>query len=507
MTIDLLALLRVAAVALLALAAAVPRSYADEAAKPPAAASHRTVLPPDAVTQHQITSGERTFAYTATAGTLPLTDAKGETTAEIFYVSFMLQNAGDLAHRPITYLFNGGPGAAAAYLNIGAIGPRALDFGPTGALPPPSDHVVDNPDTWLPFTDLVFIDPVGTGYSRATGGEDAAAKQFWGVSQDLDTLGDVIRLHLARSGRMSSPVYLVGESYGGFRAAHLGYDLATRQGIAPDGVIMVSPVIDFGLMNGGPLAPLPYALRLPSYAAAALGARSLEPNALADAEHFALHDYLVALTAGPRQGAPAQPFYQKLARLTGLDIESLERWEGRIPVDQYLSDMQRRDGRVISRYDATVSSTDPNPWAPRMHDDPVLDRSIATFTGAFVAYARDELGFKTDQPFEILNSDVVRRWDWRSGRGGAFRPLGASDALRRALALEPRLRVMIAHGVTDLQTPYMMSRYIKEQMPAGLGDRVTLKLYAGGHMLYLRSESRHRLHDDAKAFYSAAKGD
>ncbi len=176
----------------------------------------------------------------------------------------------------------------------------------------------------------------------------------------------------------------------------------------------------------GRSAPLPYALRLPSYAAAQLGARSLEPNALADAERFALHDYLVTLTAGPREGAASEPFYQKLAHLTGLDIESLERWRGRIPVEQYVRDMLLRDGRVVSRYDATVSSVEPDPWTPGVHDDPVLDRSIAAFTGAFVAYARDELGFKTDLPFEMLNGDVGRHWDWRgSAATGSARPMPA----------------------------------------------------------------------------------
>jgi len=495
-----------AAVALFAFAAVPSCPWAQDAQKPQAAApqQHRKLLPADSVTQHSITIAGRALDYTATAGTLPLTDGKGETTAEVFYVSFTLANAGPLDRRPVTYLFNGGPGAASAYLDIGAIGPRAVAFGPAGTLPPKDDRVADNPDTWLPFTDLVFIDPVGTGYSRATGGEDAAQKQFWGVSQDLETLAEIIRLHLAHSGRGTSPVYLVGESYGGFRAARLAYDLAAHQGLAPAGAMMISPVIDFGLMAGGPLDPLPAALRLPSYAATRLGAKALEPGALDEAETFALKDYLVALAAGPRDGPGAEPLYQRLAALTGLDEQSIARWRGRIPVENYLHDVERRDGRVVSRYDGTVSAVDPNPWSPGNNDDPVLDRSIAPFTAAFTAYARDELGFKTDQPFELLNHAVSRHWNWQSGRGGEFRALGASDALRRALALDPRLKVLIAHGVSDLQTPYMMSRYIQEHMPDELGKRVALKLYLGGHMMYLRADSRRRLHDDARDFYAAA---
>ncbi len=478
-----------------ALHAQEPPQRREQAAPP---APHRTLLPADSVTQHEITVGGRKLAYSATAGTLDLKDGQGEITAEIFYVSFTLANGGDAEHRPVTYLFNGGPGAASAYLDIGAIGPRALRFSGDGLPAAVSGKVADNPDTWLPFTDLVFIDPVGTGYSRATD-PDKAAKQFWGVPQDLDTLGDIIRLHLAKTGRLTSPVYLAGESYGGFRAARLAEALATEHGVEPAGIVMVSPALEFGLMLGGPLGPLPWALRLPSYAAVQLGDKALDKGALDDAEHFALNDYLVAL-AGPLDGDAAKPVYDKLAQLTGLDEAAIAGWRGRIPVDAYLNERRRRDGRVLSQYDATVSEVDPNPWNRDAHDDPVLDATIAPFTSAFIAYARDELGFKTDQPFELLNREVSRHWDWGGGRF-ALRNVGASDQLRRALALEPRLKVMIAHGVTDLETPYMVSRYIKDHMPEALGSRIAVKLYAGGHMLYLRPQSRERLHADAAQFY------
>jgi carboxypeptidase C (cathepsin A) len=476
---------------------------AQSQSSPAASQPHRTLLPPDSVTQHKIALGGHDLAYTATAGTIALKSSQGETRAEIFYTSFTVAQNGGGAHRPVTYLFNGGPGAASAYLDIGAVGPRALAMGTNGAVPAAGAGVVDNPDTWLPFTDLVFIDPVGTGWSRATD-EDKTAKEFWGVSQDLDAMAEVIRLHLAKTGRSGAPIYLAGESYGGFRAARLARDLATDQGIAVAGIVMVSPVIEFGLMYGGALDPLPAALRLPSFAAAHMGAAALDPGALAPIEQFALNDYLVALAAGPRGGDAQDAVYRKVAELTGLDEAHIARWRGRIPLEAYLRAARSRDGRIISRYDAGVSSVDPNPGSDEGHDDPVLDATIAPFTGAFVSYARDELGFKTDQPFELLSRDVSRRWDWGGGRG-AVRSLGASDALRRALALDPRLKVMIAHGVADLQTPYMMSRYVKEQMPDGLGERVVLKLYAGGHMLYLHEPSRHRLRDDAATFYGAAE--
>jgi len=248
---------------------------------------------------------------------------------------------------------------------------------------------------------------------------------------------------------------------------------------------------------------LSWALRLPSYAAAALGPKALQPGALADAENFAMHDYLLALANPPHETAAAQALYQRVAHLTGLDIDRVARWGGRVPLDDFLRDFQGSDGRVVSRYDGTVSAVDPNPLSGE-YDDPVLDGTIGPFTTAFVAYAADELGFKTDQPFELLNHDVDRHWDWRGGRG-AFATVGASDALRRALSLEPKLKVLIAHGVADLQTPYMMSRYVKQHMPPALGDRIALKLYAGGHMLYLHPESRHGLRTDAEALYGSSE--
>jgi carboxypeptidase C (cathepsin A) len=481
---------------------APPEGGRREAQAQPSAAPHRALLPADSTTDHEITVGGRKLAYTATAGTLALT-ANGEQTAEVFYLSFVLSTAGDPQRRPVTYLFNGGPGAASAYLDIGAIGPRALAVGGDGTLPATGSKVTDNPDTWLPFTDLVFIDPVGTGWSRATD-PDKAAKEFWSVGSDIDAVAEIIRLHLTKTDRLGSPIYIVGESYGGFRAARLAHDLVIDKGIAPKGITMISPVIDFDLMDSGPLGVLSWALRLPSYAAASMGPKALEPGALDEVEHFALNDYLVAIAAGPKDGPASDAIYARIATLTGLDEATVAQWRGRISLDAYVSEVHRGDGRIVSRYDATVSGTDPNPINRRGHDDPILEGTVAPFTSAFVAYSRDELGFKTDQAFELLNREVSRRWDWDGERGLSGSP-GSSDQLRRTLALEPQLKVMIAHGVDDLETPYMMSRYVRDHMPASLGDRIALKLYEGGHMLYLHAPSRHRLHDDAAAFYGAAE--
>ena len=479
-----------------ALAEDAPQAHAQKSASNQPAQP----LPADATTHHTLGIAGEEIAYTAIAGTLPLTDDKGEKQAEIFYVAFLRENV-EAADRPITYAFNGGPGAAAAYLDIGALGPRALDFAGNGRPQPASVGVADNPDSWLPFTDLVFIDPVGTGYSRAT--SEDAAKRLWSVGPDLDALAQIIRLHLARSGRMASPVYLAGESYGGFRAARLALQLSQREGIAPAGVFLVSPALEFRLMSGDRFDVLPWALRLPSYAAAELEAqKKLTPAALADAEHFALGDYLTGIAAGA--GDRPRDFYARIAALIGLPEATVARWSGRVPPGAYVKARRRAEGEILSRYDVTVAAPDPEPASPYAEEDPVLEGTIAPFTRAFTAYVRDELGYRSDLAYDLLSREVGRHWQWRDGKEGDRRDLGAGDALARALSLEPHLKLLIAHGLTDLATPYMMSRYVVQHLPEKVvAERVALKLYPGGHMMYLRQDSRHRLHDDAAAFYAA----
>jgi carboxypeptidase C (cathepsin A) len=485
---------------LLLLLLALPAAGEEKAAKP---ATVPPTPPPDAVTHHRLGSaGDET--YTATAGTIALKDDKGEKEADIFYVAFTLDNA-DTATRPITYAFNGGPGAGSAYLNIGALGPRVLDFGPAGRPEPTVDHVSDNPDSWLPFTDLVFIDPAGTGFSRAV--SEDAAKKLYAVGADLEALAQVIRLHLVRSDRLSSPVYLVGESYGGFRAARLAQSLAREQGIAPAGAMLISPVIEFRLMTGDRFDVLSWALRLPAYAAVAREAKgALTPEMMEDAERFAMGDYLVGLAAAPQ--AMGEPFYARIAQVTGLDEATVARWNGRVPAGAYAKALRRSDGQIVSRYDGSVAVPDPDPASSYGEDDPVLEGTIPPFTRAFTAYAKDELGVSTDLSYRLLSNEVNRHWQWREGNGGEGqgdrRDIGAAEALARALSLQSHLKLLIAHGLTDLTTPYMMSRYVIDHLPAKLtSERVSLKLYPGGHMMYLRSASRHLLHDDAAAFYAA----
>jgi carboxypeptidase C (cathepsin A) len=469
----------------------------------PAKAAVAPALPPDAVTAHTMTLAGQKIAYTARAGTLELSDEKGQKLAEVFYIAYT-RDGEDKTKRPITFALNGGPGAAAAYLDMAALGPRILDFGGGRALPPPHPKLIDNPDTWLDATDLVFIDPVGTGYSVATTNPQDAQKAFFGVNQDLRSLGAIIRRVLAKLDRYGSPVYLVGESYGGLRAARLPLTLASDEGIAVSGAILISPVLEFALIDPGDFAPLPWALKLPSYAAVNLEKqKELSPDALKPAESFALGDYMQGLVA-PIGSAQAKTIDARVAELIGIPEAQVERWHARVPTSLFIKSIHHSEGEVVSRYDGSVAGPDPDPSAYQARrGDPILAGITAPLTSGFVAYLRDELNFRTDRRYVLLSGEVGRKWQW--GAQGPSNSIGAASELARALALNPRLKVMIAHGMTDLVTPYMTSRYVVDHLPATVPrDRIALTLYPGGHMMYLRPGSRAALHRDARRLYPAA---
>lgn len=455
----------------------------------------------ESITHHSFKVGGVEAAFTATAAALPLVDDKGEQQAAIFYVAYTRDDAANET-RPITFVFNGGPGSSSAYLHLGALGPRVIDFGSDGQVPSPPGKLVDNTDSWLDLSDLVFVDPVGTGYSHAAGD---AAKSYWGVTEDLASIATFIDRYLTQNHRRASPKYLVGESYGGFRAARLPKLLADNHNIAIAGVFLVSPVLEFSLIDGDSLALLPDVLRLPSYAAVALE-RSATPTAeaLGEVERFALGPYLTALAATPRNEAAMADIYGKVARYTGVPEPVVARHEGRVPLGVFVKEARRPDKLLISRYDGSVTAPDPHPGSERARGDTLFDGLRAVLTEGMTGYLSDTLGVRTDLPYRLLNRDAVRQWNWRSGLGGREGHAGAADELRDMLANNRTFKVVIAHGMTDLVTPYLTSRYVVDHLPPTLtAGRVTLKLHPGGHMMYLRPGSRARLHTDAAWLYSA----
>lgn len=461
------------------------------------------LLPGDSTTQHELRLGDRTLAYAATAGTLPLFDQSGSRTAAVFYTSYTLKGA-DTAARPVTFVFNGGPGAASAYLHLGLVGPRALDLGPDGR-EAAGARLRDNPDTWLAFTDLVLIDPVGTGWSRTAKPDDA--RNFWGVRQDAGVTAKVIALWLARNGRTASPTWLLGESYGGLRAAKAARALLDEQGIATSGIVMLSPLIDSAYIFGGDQSALVAALRLPSLIAAALERRGAltpadAPAAMAEARRFALGEYLATLAGPPPEGDAARAFHARVAELTGLPPEVVARTRGFIG-NAWMKRGGPGDPRLASRYDADFTVPDPFPESasPR-GPDPILDGATRAYAGAFVAYAREELGFRTDMTYQLLSGEVNRRWDWHSDSGPVLGP-SAEDDIRELLAIEPRFRLLVANGMTDMTTPWAVSAYVLDHLPPALAGRTSLRLYPGGHMVYLRPDTRAAFTADARALYGA----
>ncbi|MCW2236063.1 S10 family peptidase [Azospirillum canadense] len=464
-------------------------------------------------TRHSLALPGGPLAYTAVAEFLPLRDSalgggKEEVAARVFTVTYTADGA-PKGSRPVAFVFNGGPGAASAYMHLGAVGPKVVAFNEDGSLPRPPAPLVDNPDSWLAFADLVFIDPVGTGFSRALKPEtgkpdDEADKRFWKVEADARSMAEVVRLWLTRNGRWESPKFLAGESYGGFRIAKMANELIDRTGVAVNGLIMVSPVVDFATIRdeSGLLGP---ALKLPGYAASA-AANGLVPGtpeqAAEAAERFALGGYLTGLaTLDYRRMDQAGAFMAEVARTIGLPVELVTRHRGQVPAGIFTRELLRGQGKIASVYDGTFTVSDPDPSAARIPFDPFLKGTVPVYTTAFAAYASSKLGVRTEVPFHLLSDRVNRGWEWpRMGQPNAV------DDLQTALTLQPSLRVLIAHGRTDLITPYMASRWVASrlELPEGQGDRVRVTVYAGGHMMYTRTSERAKLAADARALVEAA---
>jgi carboxypeptidase C (cathepsin A) len=458
-----------------------------------------SLLPADATTEHVFRAASEDLSYTATAGTIDLIGQNAQRTAKIFYTAYVAKNPASV--RPITFAFNGGPGAASAYLHLGLIGPRIVDFSDpdaAGRMP----RLVDNPESWLPFTDLVFIDPVGTGWSRAA--SDEIARNFYGVRQDAESLAKFIALYIQRNNRLSSPKYLVGESYGGFRAAKVASAMKDGQGLLTSGIVMVSPFLDGRFLSNSD-DPLSAALQLPSLGAARLERdQAFAPEKLAEIESFAMKDYLTMLAGPSPVGDLAQAFYRRVSDITGISIDAVERTRG------FVGDIYNKEaageGRVVSPYEASHVVTDAYPEAPyNQTDDPILDGYTRAYAPAFASYARNELGYQSEITYTLLNEEVNRRWEWNGSRGGDSRALSsAAGDMRDLLSVIPGLRIVVAHGLADALTPYGASRYVIEHLPPNLvGDRVALRTYSGGHMFYTRPGSRRAFAADVKTFYAA----
>ena len=481
----------------------VPRfAFADpppppsQPAKPDISSSRLALLPADSTTQHRVTARGKTLAYTATAGTMKLRDDSGEPTAAVFYTAYTLNGAAP-GGRPVTFFFNGGPGAGSAFPQLGAAGPRVLDF-PAGETDGAHARLIDNPDTWLNFTDEVFIDPVGTGYSLAAKAGDAA-KLFWSVHQDAQSLAKVIDLWLTKNGRTTSPKFVAGESYGGIRSVKVARALQLEQGVVLNGIVMVSPLLEEQFFFTDD--PMTYAFLLPTLAAASLERQhKLTPQAADAAYDYATGPYLTTIAGTPPQGDAAAKFYAQVASLTGLPEAVVAKQRGMLHAGSH--DVQSVNGRLYSIYEMSLSIADPAPEGIDGDDspEPLLEGYGRSYGQAFAGYAADTLGFHTDLTYRLLDDEMSSKFDWREGDRHV---LSTSTDLKKLLALNPSLQVLIAHGYFDTVCPFSATRWLVRHLPVGQ-DRVTLAVYPGGHMLYTRPQARAALANDAAAMVSRA---
>lgn len=474
-----------------------------EAPKPPAPAEEK----PPVVTHHQITVGGRVIAYTATAGYMPMRDEAGRLKANIFYVAYE-RDGQDRQTRPITFAFNGGPGAASVWLHMGAFGPWRVVMGPEGQAPPPPYRMEDNPDTLLDVTDLVFIDPVTTGYSRAAPGEDP--RQFHGVEEDVQSVGDFIRLYTTRKKRWLSPKFLAGESYGTTRAAGLSGYLQQHDGLYLNGIILLSAVLNFETISFDRGNDLPYLLYLPTYTAAAWYHHRLpaelqadRQRALAEAETFALGDYAHALLEGDALPAAERgEIIRKLARYTGLSPEYIERTGLRIEASRFRKELLRDQRRTLGRYDSRFTGIDVDAAGETPDYDPSWSAVQGVFTAVINDYLRTELGFESDLPYETLTGRV-HPWNFGSAQN---RFLDVADTLRSAMTENPALQVYIACGYDDLATPFLATKYTVSHMDLdpSLRDHLRLGFFDAGHMMYIDRHAADRLKADVTAFIRRA---
>lgn len=452
-------------------------------------------FPADAHVSQTTRVDGKSLKYTVTVGSLPVRDEKGKTTGEVVFTAYTMAGK----ERPVTFALNGGPGASSVYLNLGAIGPKKVNFGAEGDSPSETPTLHDNPGTWLGFTDLVFIDPIGTGYSRALVDDKEATKQFYSTDVDIKYLSRIMYDWLVKNGRMDSRKYYVGESYGGFRGPRITEYMQTQLGVAMSGVTLISPYLDPGAWSDDTVSPLPWMTTLPSIAAAHLEREGkLSAQTMAPVIAYTRGEYATTLMKGRSDPAATEAMIRKVTELTGLDPLFVKRSGGRLETQAYLREVYRAEGKLGSRYDSNVTAWDPFPYAPRQETgDPILNGIIAPTTSAMVHFVTQTVGWKFDGRYNALSYEVNRLWheddDAREG---------SVTQLRKAVANDPGLRVLIAHGWDDLSCPFMVSVLAVDQMPA-MGDpsRVQVKEYPGGHMFYARPDSQAELTADVKNLY------
>ncbi len=460
-------------------------------------------------TEHTISINGQSLKYTAVAGTLVLRKEDGTATASIFYTAYTKDDVPDLSKRPLTFAFNGGPGSSSVWLHLGSLGPKRVVLDADGQPLPPPYRFADNPNTLLDQTDLVFIDPVSTGYSRAA--VEADAKNFHGMTGDVNSVGEFIRLYTSRNGRWDSPKFLAGESYGTTRAAALSGHLQDALGINLNGIVLMSSVLNFGTIRDDAGNDLPFALYLPTFTAAAWYHKKLPRDleaaglakALEESKRFASGPYTLALFKGDSISAEERSTTVKnLARLTGLSPQFIDECNLRVSPERFRKELLRDQRRTIGRYDSRLEGVDEDAAGDR----PDYDASYASVQGAFTAawnqYVHSELKYESDLPYEIL-TDRVRPWSFREYEN---RYVNVADTLREAMTQNAALRVFVANGYYDMATPFLATEYTFNHMllDPKLRDHISMGFYEAGHMMYTQLKSLEKLKQDISRFMASS---
>jgi carboxypeptidase C (cathepsin A) len=453
------------------------------------------------VTHHTINVDGKQISYTATVQQMPIKNASGDTEAHIFYMAYTLDGVPDASKRPVTFCFNGGPGSASMWVHMGGMGPRSPRLLPNGGMPPPPYQLRDNPDTWLDKTDLVFIDPVGTGYSRAKTIE--IARRMNGVNGDIQSVGEFIRMYVVRNNREISPLFIAGESYGTFRAAGLGGYLIDR-GIAFNGIILIGTTLNLETIWSRS-DDLVYQLEFPTYAADAyyhkkcaadLQKKDLK-SFLKEAETFAMGDYANALAKGDELSpAERKAVVEKLVRFTGLEARYIEESNLRWDVAHYTRQLLRDTHETIGRYDGRLAGPSSMNTGETSEYDPSSTLITPPFTAMFTTYIRSELGYKTDMFYYPTGG--IQPWDY-----GVQNGFGDTTAmLRNAMVKNPYMKVLVAASYFDLATPYYAVEYTFNHMGLSpeMHRNITWDFYQSGHMLYIDSDSHAKLRHDVSDF-------
>lgn len=460
-------------------------------------------------TKHSLKIGGQEIKYTATAGTILLKLEDGTLKASIFYVAYTKDDVSDPSQRPITFSFNGGPGSASVWLHLGLLGPRRVQMGDAGSLLPPPYKLVDNDASLLDISDLVFIDPVSTGYSRAVPGE--APKQFHGVTEDVESVADFIRLYATRNKRWSSPKFLAGESYGTTRAAGLSGYLQQRYGMYLNGIVLISAILNFETTEFDSGNDLPYILYLPTYTAIAWYHKKLPADlqggdvqkAVDESRKFAVGEYADALMTGDAlPAARHNEITQKLARLTGLSPDYIDRTNQRIEIERFTKELLRSERRTVGRIDGRFLGIDIDAAGENPEFDPSIAAIIGPYSGMLNDYVRNDLKFDSDLPYEVLTGRVYP-WSYAPFEN---RYVNVGETLRKAMTQNPFLHVFVAKGYYDLATPFFAADYTFDHLGLDptLRSHLSGAYYEAGHMMYVHPPSLAKLKTDLAQFIKAS---